>query len=466
MGNLQSFLGSLKGKNIHLIGATGAEGSSLLSLLLSSDIPNITAHDFINATALEKNFKIWHKGLSVEQRNNLFHHFLKNLNRVEFNDSSSYLKGIENADCVFVPQSWRLYRANNKLLNLKKRNIPFYSLMRLYLDFAPAKIVAVTGTVGKGSVAYLIYEILKRSNKNVYFTGNETWRLQLAEKLVSMNSNDYLVLEVSHRQLLDGFTRAPMYLVFTNLYPNHLDEMGIADYYSHKLSLLKTQKTGDTAVLNYDNLILRKIAPTLKSTVMFFSRKNRQKNIISVQKIFKRLMSIKSNHYPENILAAVTLTLNAGLDSENIIKLLPAIPALTARLEKVGRINNIDIYNDIKSTTPWATLAAIDKLPGRIILIMGGDCKGISQDKFVEKLLENNIICIALKSSMSLLLHKKYPKLKLIEKENLEQGIKYSLSIAKNNQSLLISPAAANFYTNFIKDKKSIRKIIASLSRK
>src|SRR3990167_3989766 len=267
MDRLNLFLNSLKGKNIHLIGASGSEGSSLLDLLVSSKISAVTAHDFVQKEQLEKNYKLWHKGLSVHERNKLFTEFEKNLERVEFHDRDSYLEGIQKADIIFVPQSWRLYPRNKQLFDLKNKGIPFYSLMRLYLDYSKAKIIAVTGTVGKGSVAYLIYEILKRSGKTVYFTGNETWTRQLADQLNVMTRSDFLVLEVSHRQLLDGFSRASAMVVFTNLYPNHLDEVSWQEYIRIKLSLIKKQTNNQITVINYDNDLLRSQTKYLKSKV-------------------------------------------------------------------------------------------------------------------------------------------------------------------------------------------------------
>ena len=463
MNNLADFIKSLIGKNIHLIGVSGAEGSSILNLLVSSAIRSVTAHDFIESAMLEKNFKLWHKGIAVDKRNELFKSFIANLNKVKFNDAASYLKGITDAEIIFVPQSWRLYPQNKKLFALKSGRTSFYSLMRLYLDFAPARIVGVTGTVGKGSVANLIFEILKRNNKNVYFTGNETWRLQLAEKLTSMNTDDYLILEISHRQLQDGFNRSPHQLVFTNLYPNHLDEMPLADYLRYKLNVLRSQDHTAMSILNYDNDFLRNIAAELKSNVLFYSTENKEKNIISIQKNFTKLMSIKSDHYLENILAASTLVLNEGISVESVLDIIPSIPALPARLQYLGRINNVEIFDDIKSTTPWATLAAIDKFSGNLILIVGGDTKGISYDKLVGKMKSENLKCIALKSALSRHLHKNYPQLQLIEKDGLEESVKYALSIAKNGTGLLISPSAANFYSYFIRGKRSIRKIISAL---
>ncbi|OGG17241.1 hypothetical protein A3D78_07155 [Candidatus Gottesmanbacteria bacterium RIFCSPHIGHO2_02_FULL_39_14] len=463
MDRLNLFLNSLKGKNIHLIGASGSEGSSLLDLLVSSKISAVTAHDFVQKEQLEKNYKLWHKGLSVHERNKLFTEFEKNLERVEFHDRDSYLEGIQKADIVFVPQSWRLYLQNKPLFDLKNKNIPFYSLMRLYLDYSKAKIIAVTGTVGKGSVAYLIYQILNRAGKSVYFTGNETWTRQLAGQLREMTASDYLVLEVSHRQVLDGFSRSPDTVVFTNLYSNHLDEISWQEYCRIKLSLIKNQTYGQIAVINYDNDLLRKETKDLKSRVIYYSAKHPELNIKAIQNIYSLLLKTKSNHYMENILAASTVSLLQNIPIVFLTKIIDGLPALPARLEKMASVNGTNIYDDIKSTTPWSTLAALDKLTGNTVLIMGGETKGITYNALVKKLIDKKIKTIVLDSSLSRELSEKYPHLRITISSNLENAVNLGLNLAQKQDNLLISPAGSNFYSYFIKGKKSIRKIITSL---
>ena len=462
MKNLRSFLHSLKNKNVHLLGVSGAEGSSLFNLLISAKLTSLTVHDFVAKEALEKNFKLWHKGLTVRKRSILFRKFKQNLKKVKYNDRNSYLKDISRADIIFVPQSWRLYPQNKILFKIRKKGTPFYSLLRLYLDYSPAKIIAVTGTVGKGSVAFLISELLRRSGKTVYFTGNETWTLQLAEKILGMKKSDFLVLEVSHRQILDGFDRTPQTAIITNLYPDHLTEVSWSKYCKVKLSLIKKQTQNQISVINYDNELLKQESEKLKSKIFYFSTKHKEMNIKNVQALLPLLNKI-NNHYLENALAACIAVYLNGVKISSIKLLLKDLPALPARLEKKAEINNISVFDDIKSTTPWSTLAALDKLSGNTVLIMGGDTKGISYEILVNKLIKDNIKTIILKSNLSRYFGEKFPGFNFIVKQDLSEAVKTGLDLSDKNKNLLISPGAANFYSEFIKGKNSIRKIIASL---
>ncbi len=415
------------GKNIHIVGITGSEGSAILDYIANQNPLSIVGHDFTRKELLEKNFKTWHKGIDEITKEQLWQKFKNKIKKIILNTYENYLKGIENADVIFVPQSWRLYPQNVTLFSLNRKN--FYSLTRLYLEFTKAITIAVTGTVGKGSTANLIFNILKENlpvDRTVFFAGNETWRPQAGFILDELRQKDYLVLEISHRQLLDGIKKGPKIAVFINIYPNHLDEVTYDEYKETKLSLLKAQSAKDIAILNYNFPDLRNITPQLQSKVIFFHAKS---------------------HFEENVEAAKTVANVLGIPSKKIEASLKNIKSLPGRLELIKEIDGIKIYDDIKSTTPWATLAALERLGRNTILIWGGGEKGIDFSEFLVILPQKTKYAIKLQA-------------------DLENALLKAYISAQKGDNILISPAAAFFYTKFIKGKKSIRKIITSLPPK
>ncbi|MBI2617216.1 hypothetical protein HYW55_03730 [Candidatus Gottesmanbacteria bacterium] len=463
---MNNVLQTLRGKNIHLIGITGAEGSALLRFLLSNGIDTIVAHDFLAGNSLEKSYKLYHKGVESRERDRHFKQFLEDVSRVKLRLDTDYLCDVRSADAIFVPQSWRLYRQNTPLWEVKKGGVPFYSLTRMYLDFAPAKMIAVTGTVGKGSVANLIYQILKKSQKPVHLAGNDTWMMQNVDKLFHLGKEDILVLEISHRQLLDGFTKAPPFIVITNIYPNHLDEVSWEEYKNLKFSLPKLQGSEGIAILNFDFPELRELGNELKSKVLYFSSKSQDKNTKNVQKIYDTIMSNKFDHYPENILAAGSVVEQFGVTSEQMQGILPTIPKPPARMEYLRTISGIDIFDDLKSTTPWATLAGLHYLLPRykkMYLICGGETKGISYISFCEEMKKIPIEVVILASELAHVLQSNLPKSQLHKSSTLEDAFRVANGRAKSGECIVVSPAAAFFYRDFIAGKKSIRKLATSL---
>lgn len=462
---MEKFIEKLKNKSIHIVGVTGAEGSNILRLLCKHKIKNITAHDFIAKNSIEKNFKLWHKNISVEDRNKLYQQFTDDRSKTSFYSGINYLKGVTSADIIFVPQSWRLYRKQNQLLwEAKKKNTPFYSLTRIYLDYAPAQIIAVTGTVGKGSVANILVQLLKSGGKRrIYFAGNETWMLQIADRLEEMDKNDILVLEISHRQLQDGWNKPPPVAVITNLYPNHLDELSWEEYKKLKLSLIQSQTAEDYSVLNYDIPELRRISKSLDSKVVYFSEENKEMNIKVIQNIFQEIMNTKIDQYNINILAAATAAIIMNTKIDQINKTIPKLKPLPARIAYICNIDGRNFYDDIKSTTPWATSAALNKLRADIILICGGRIKGINYQEFTYKIKSLVKHLIIIKSQLSEELTKYLPDSSYQTVDNLQEAIVLGYKKSKNGDYILISPAASFFYTDFIKGKKSLKKLITSL---
>lgn len=459
---MKNFIKSLHSKNIHVVGVTGAEGSSILRFLKHNQIDDITVHDFVKIKDVEKSFRTWHRGINGEKKKILYQRFLKDLQGVDLKIDGQYLQGIDQADIVFIPQSWRLYEQNKLLFSLQKKKTPFYSITRLYLDFSPATVVAVTGTVGKGSVAWILFQLLSFYGIKAYFTGNETWRLQLADHLMKMKEDEVLVLEISHRQLQDGFSRPPKIAIVTNLYPNHLDEVDFLEYKNLKLSLIRTQTSQDISVLNSNNEQLRLEAKNINSKVLYYSTENKIMNSKNIQRIFNNIMNTKTVHYQENILAASTAAAEIGIPVEFIVKQLSKLTALPARIQSLGKVRGVEIINDIKSTTPWATIAAVKRLSGNIILICGGDTKNIDYLPLVKEITGRVKKIIVLPSPLGEYLMNQN-QIPVKSCANVKDALKMALLDTEESDKIIISPSGAFFYSEFIKGKASLKKIVTSL---
>jgi len=462
-----NFVDTYKNKNVHIVGVTGSEGSSVLRYLLQHNFSKITVHDFIDRENLAKSFRMWHKDTDPENKINALKNFLRDLEKTTLCDRNHYLNNILTSDLIFVPQSWRLYKKENLLLwEACRKSIPFYSLTRLYLEQSKAKTIAVTGTVGKGSTANMIHQLLILSGNSSYFAGNETWRLQVADRLDEMSDRDYLVLEISHRQLQDGLDKGPDIAVYTNIYPNHLDETTITEYYRLKERLFTAQSSGQSAILNYDFEQIRSVAKKIKSEVLFFSSKQQSLNTKNIQKYFTEIMNIKSTQYTDNILSAFTVLDKLGLQINELIPLLSKIKPLSARVELIWELNERYFINDIKSTTPYATLQALEKFKQPVILICGGHSKNLSYEDFFISISPGLKKLIILNSDLAKLAKKYLNANNYLIVEDLEQAIHEAFRISHKGDIILISPAGSFFYSDFIKGKKSIRRLITELSER
>lgn len=456
-----------KDKSVHIVGVTGSEGSAILRFLTKEKFEHITVHDYRPLKWLEKSFKLWHKGMTTKLRNDAFEVFTEDLKKVHKNFEDDYLKGIESADIIFAPQSWRLYKEQNApLFQVHQKGIPFYSLIGLYLDLSPATVVGVTGTVGKGSVSHLIHDVLKGSGKSVYYGGNDTWNKQPLEEVMSLTSTDYLVLEISHRQLQEGIGKSPHTTVLTNIYPNHLDEISWEEYKKLKFSLFANQTSSDYAVLNKDYEDAESLSMQIKSKVIFFSAKNPEVNTKYVQNLYEYFMRNKSNHLLENILAAGSALELLGISSNQAISAISNSSPPGARIQKIAEGNGVEWYDDLKSTTPWATLALIRKLGKDTILIMGGKTKGINYKNALAEIQKGVQKLIIVTSELSLEAQKYLTVDSFAAVDTLKEALVLAKKEAREGTKIAVSPGCAFFYTDFIQGKESVSKIIALLRGK
>ncbi len=517
------YIKTLKNKNIHIVGLSGAEGSAVAFFLADNGVKNITAHDFSeNLEELKSNFFKTHLEWASLKREQEF----KKLPAlpIKINYKKIYLGGILEADLIFAPSSWRLYKFNfPKLKEAEEKGILFKGITNLYFDLAFCPIISVTGTKGKGTTSKLIYEILKKDKEKkglgkAYYGGNDRYFGQALDNLLKMAKDDVLVLETSNRQLAMDFKKSPRIGVITNITPDHLKEHnGFEGYIKVKRKLIKYQKKGDYAVLNYDNETTRRFAKEFPETAFLFSRKIVLKEgaFVKNKRIYIRsknredeigaLSDIKvlGEHNIENVLAAASAAYLFGVNPETIKETISAFRGLRHRMEFIGEYGGVKFYDDLASTTPESTMAAIntivnqkspqDKIAGRakiknqkLFLVSGGDSKGGNYSELAGIILKKTDGLILLSGTGSEKLKCQMSNVKLqnnskiqvmnkisfnskgetggfgiIEGNDLSEALDIIKKQTKTGDIVLISPACAHFQSRYIDNTgKSLKKLI------
>ncbi len=278
-------------------------------------------------------------------------------------------------------------RLENKLQEASKNGITITSQTKLFFDFCPSTIIAVTGTKGKGTTSSLIYEMLKVAGKDAYLGGNIG--LPPLTFLDKLTVQSLVVLELSSFQLQD-LARSPHIAVILMIVPEHLNyHLDMTEYIEAKRNILRFQRSSDFAILNRDYL------PTLESDIYtdghlyWVSREGETEQGCFVQdgKIWLRNNNSKQEILPisevllpgkhnlENICAAVMAATLAGISKEHIITVLKTFKGLAHRLELVKEMDGVLYYDDSFSTTPETAIAAIEAFTNPEILVLGGSSK-------------------------------------------------------------------------------------------
>ncbi|GMU19139.1 MAG: UDP-N-acetylmuramoylalanine--D-glutamate ligase [Candidatus Babeliales bacterium] len=361
----------------------------------------------------------------------------------------------------------------------------FLSELDLFGAECKIPIVAITGSVGKTTVTHLLSELLKSQGKKVFTGGNIG--VGLLESIKDANAADYVVLEASSFQLERCQNFAPDLAICTNIYANHLDRHGsMEEYIKAKLAIIAHQKAGQCSLFPaqmYEQVIQQASAgiPSFFSTKEIFPLDNfhalyflRNSKIClnyqtNIEEVFG-IIEIPWVSYIENIALLASALHMLGCGIEHFTKILNQQELPEHRMEKIATIANIDFYNDSKATIPASTLAAIEKISNRpIVLFLGGISKGVNRADFVSQLKNKvrMIYCFGkeaeqLKSFCDL---NNIPAFSFI---NLEQAFDNLCNSMNAQDQILFSPAGASYdlYTDYRERGDHFKKLVESLNFK
>jgi UDP-N-acetylmuramoylalanine--D-glutamate ligase len=466
-------------KNIHIVGAAGIEGAAIACFLAQEGIKNVTLHDFSNKKDFEQSFKNSRDYLKADKADEAYNRLINTGFKIYY--KHDYLKGIQKADLIFVSQGWYRYEANKKLFSLKGK-IPFSSVTELYFQLAPCPIIGITGTVGKSTTTKLVYEVLKGGGKKVYISGNDRDNPPVLDKLLTMEKDSYLVLEISNRQLIN-LNYSPHIAIVTNIYPNHPDDhKNFAEYIKVKSNIVIHQTKNDFAILNADNKESAEFKNLTPARVYFESVEREVKNGVYLKenyiwmglngskgKIMKaEELKLPGIHNLLNAMPAIIVGQIIGLNKRKMVSVLSSFKGLKHRLEFVVKKGGISFYEDSQSTSPYSTTAAIEAFapidlqakklqPKKLILIMGGyrlDAKESDYSETVSKFFMPHVKAVLFIGKVAPIIQNEFfrqrrtrvSQAELIKNcKTLPQAMEEAKKIAEKGDTILLSPGAESF---------------------
>ena len=336
------------------------------------------------------------------------------------------------------------------------------ALFAKYARDAGARIVGVTGTRGKSTVAHMIFHALQMSlglNRAAGAVGRTTLHgkvvlggnirgISTLAMLPEIEKGDICVLELDSWQL-QGFgdmKMSPHIAVFTNLMPDHQNYYpDMETYFSDKANIFRHQHQGDTlmvgqSVLGRVEAARPPVAPRVPALIPT-----------------DWSLKIVGEHNRENAsLAAAALSV-LGLSQEEIRIGLESFEGVEGRLQFVREVNPFDklrtggvkIYNDNNATTPEATIAALRALGKNITLIVGGSEKGLALEELVSEIKKDVSHVILLthpnyQGSARLAAALKEAGIAFEEARDLPHAVDAAIKDTKTG-TILFSPAFASF---------------------
>ena len=255
--------------------------------------------------------------------------------------------------------------------------------------------ICVTGTKGKSTTTALLAHLLRAGGHVTGLAGNIG--LPLLEVLEPSQAPEFWAIELSSYQTGDVAASGvrPQVAVALNLFPEHLDWHGSHEQYIEDKLRLLTQARPRTAVLNAADGRLASVGAELiakgESEVRWFGDAagwhlrgddlHRGDTFV----MDTRPLPLPGRHNRGNLCAVLTAIEALGLDAVLLAPHAASFRPLPHRLQTLGTRDGITYVNDSISTTPHASLAALDCFASRrIALLVGGHDRGLPWEDFAD----------------------------------------------------------------------------------
>jgi UDP-N-acetylmuramoylalanine--D-glutamate ligase len=253
-----------------------------------------------------------------------------------------------------------------------------------------ARTVCVTGTKGKSTTTALLAHLLRAGGHRTALAGNIG--LPLLEVMDPQPTPELWAIELSSYQtgaVADGGVR-PEVAVVLNLFPEHLDWHGSQQRYIDDKLALVTRAKPRSAVLNAADPVLSQLELP-DSGIVWFNREDGwhlRGDVLyrgDAEVFDTRTVPLPGRHNRGNLCAVLAAIEALGLEATALAPAAVTFQPLPNRLQTIGARAGITYVNDSISTTPHATLAALDCFSGqRIALLVGGHDRGLDWHDFAQ----------------------------------------------------------------------------------
>lgn len=342
---------------------------------------------------------------------------------------------------------------------LMAKGTPIISEIEFAGRYTNAKMICITGSNGKTTTTSLIYHIFKMAGMNVGLAGNigSSLAWQVAEK-----DYDYYVIELSSFQLDNMYDFKAHVAILMNITPDHLDryDYEMQNYVDAKMRVIRNQTEDDAFVFwNDDPIITRELKKYgLKATLYPFSEEKAENlaaytedGTLYFEKPYafnmeQESLALNGKHNLYNSMAAGISANIVGIKNETIRKALQTFQGVEHRLERVARVNGVDYINDSKATNVNSCWYALQSMPVKCVLILGGKDKGNDYNEIADLVREKccGLVYMGLHNEK---LHGFFDGfgLPVADVQSMKDAVDAASRMASKGQIVLLSPCCASF---------------------
>ncbi|MBI2382111.1 MAG: UDP-N-acetylmuramoyl-L-alanine--D-glutamate ligase [Gammaproteobacteria bacterium] len=332
--------------------------------------------------------------------------------------------------------------------------VPIIGDIELFAREARAPVIAITGSNGKSTVTTLTAELLEAAGLKVAVGGNLGTP---ALELLALPVPDVYVLELSSYQLETTHGLRPKAATLLNLSPDHLDRYGTLEAY-----LAAKQRVfagAELAVVNADEPAALVPSDFTGHRITFGTGADACWAVMDrggepwLAKEGHYLLSagelrIKGRHNLANALASLALAASVSGRLEPMLERLRQFAGLPHRCQFVCEKNGVGYYDDSKGTNVGASLAAIAGLggavPGRLLLILGGDGKGQDFSPLTSALAASARAVVLIGRDAEAIAEILPEDLPVARAADMAEAVAASARMALRGDAVLLSPACAS----------------------
>jgi len=378
--------------------------------------------------------------------------------RFDFEEGQHSEDKILNADIIIkspgIPDKAPIIK------KLKEKGVPVISEIEFAGRYTSAKKVCISGSNGKTTTTLLIYHMFQKAGLNVGLAGNvgQSMAWQVAEQ-----NFDYYVIELSSFQLDGMYEFKADIAILLNITPDHLDryDYKMQNYVDSKFRITQNQTADDVFIYCADDPVLKDEMMKRKFTARCIPFGlgtppvegagvidnnliiNWEQNIFTMSILD---IALQGNHNTYNSMAAGISGMAVNIRNEKIRESMADFKGVEHRLERFLKVHGIEFINDSKATNINSTWYALESMTQKTVWIVGGIDKGNDYSELYElvKTKVKAIVCLGVDNSKILEAFKSIG-IDMVETQSMEDAVRSAYFLAKNGDTVLLSPACASF---------------------
>ncbi len=343
---------------------------------------------------------------------------------------------------------------------IRDKGIRIISEIEFAGRFTSAKKICITGSNGKTTTSTLIYHMMKKAEMNVGLAGNigQSFAMQVATE-----NYEYYVLELSSFQLEGMYEFKADIAILLNITPDHLDryDYQLQHYVNAKIRISQNLTEENFFIFcSDDEITIRELERiVLTAQRLPFSIKHKHQpgaylgnNLLTINYQNENFsmsldeLSLHGKHNIYNSMAAGITGHVLDIRKEIIRESLSDFQGVEHRLEYVLKIHGVNFINDSKATNINSAWYAMESMTTPVVWIAGGQDKGNDYSELFELVKQRvkAIICLG-KDNKKILdaFNDKVPI--IVETRSMPEAVQTSYNLAKNGDTVLLSPACASF---------------------